>query len=661
MERDIRETKVYREVEGFFRSALEPGFGSVTDVSDPEPSPDGREVAYRGEVLEGLEGHPRGRICLAASDGSGWRLVTRGPNDDAEPRWSPDGTRLTFRSDREVEGRFQLYGLQAGAIGEAQKLASVPGVVEHHRWSPDGSRILMVVAGEHAEQADALGSGTLGADRRLPSWIPEVESSDDEDEWRSLWILEAGSEEPRRVSREGLNVWEASWAGNDAVAAVVSDAPGEGAWYRASLALIDLATGEERTLLTSDVQLSWAEGSPDGSRVAVVEALCSDRYVAAGELRIVDVAAGEVRRQHVDGDVSWIRWRGDRLFAMALSGMTSLAFDVDLEAEKASELWRSDEGSTGWYPSGAPVGADAFVTTIGSIARAPEVLMVGADGERTLAATRHPGHDELEAHVGRRERVTWSAPDGLEIEGLLTVPPGEPPFPLVVEVHGGPIGAITDRRPRVPLFLLLSRGYAVLQPNPRGSGGRGRAFAEHVVGDMGGADARDILAGVDAMVARGVADPERIGVAGGSYGGFMAAWLPTIDDRFRAAVALSPVTDWYSEHFNSSLIDWVGDFLAAEPEDPGGEHHARSPAFGGRRLRTPTLLTAGLRDRATPPGQAIEHFRALRIRGVPAEVAVYPEEGHGVRNLPAAIDLCARMVAWFERFMPGSAGGGQPS
>jgi len=132
----------------------------------------------------------------------------------------------------------------------------------------------------------------------------------------------------------------------------------------------------------------------------------------------------------------------------------------------------------------------------------------------------------------------------------------------------------------------------------------------------------------------------------------MAARLPAIDDRFKAAVAISPVTDWYSEHFGSSLIDWVADFVDGDPAEPGGQHHERSPALAGGRLRTPTLLTAGANDRATPPGQAVEHFRALRARSVPAAAVVYPQEGHGVQNLPAAIDLAARVVEWFERFMP---------
>jgi len=198
----------------------------------------------------------------------------------------------------------------------------------------------------------------------------------------------------------------------------------------------------------------------------------------------------------------------------------------------------------------------------------------------------------------------------------------------------------------------VSRGYAVLEPNPRGSSGRGRKFAEMVVGDMGGADAHDVLSGIDALVERGIADPERIGVTGGSYGGFMSCRMPAVDQRFQASVAVSPVTDWYSQHFNSNIGHWDADFLRDRPERPGGEYHARSPVLSVDRVATPTLLTAGLRDRCTPPGQAIEFYRALRWRGVPTEVVVYPAEGHGVRDLPAAIDLTTRAVAWFERFMP---------
>jgi dipeptidyl aminopeptidase/acylaminoacyl peptidase len=173
-----------------------------------------------------------------------------------------------------------------------------------------------------------------------------------------------------------------------------------------------------------------------------------------------------------------------------------------------------------------------------------------------------------------------------------------------------------------------------------------------VIGDMGGLDAGDDLAGVDAMVERGVADPERIGVTGGSYGGFMSCWLPAVDGRFKAAVAISPVTDFFSQHWNSNIGAWDAWYLGGAPQDRPEAYRERSPVFLADRVTTPTLLTAGTEDRCTPPGQAIEFYRALRERGVPCEVTIYPGEGHGVRKLPALIDLFTRMTAWFERFMP---------
>ncbi len=651
MERDLRETPEFRAVEAHYREAMEPGFGAPFDLTDPQPSPDGTWVAFRAEVWEGLEGRGHGRIGLAASDGGSWRLITAGPNDDASPRWAPDGGTLTFVSDRAAAGRMQLYALEAGTIGEARPLPEVPGVIEHHRWSPDGSKILVVAAGERAEQADALGSGQLGPDAEVPPWIPEVEWSEDADEWRTLWVIDVESADVRRVSREGTNVWEASWLGDDRVVAVVSDAPSEGAWYGAHVSVIDIHDGSERELLRSDVQLNFAEGSPDGRSVTVIEAVCSDRYVAAGDLLVVEVGTGAVTRVDVPADVSDARWRPDGgLLALGLAGLEAVAYDVDPADGSWREAWRTPEAVGGYQPSGAPIG-DGFVVSVGSWRRPPELVVVEDGRERTLVSTAHDGHDAIRRSMGERRSIRWTAPDGLEIEGLLTTPPGDAPFPLILHVHGGPVGASVDRWPSPSTTLLLSRGYAILHPNPRGSSGRGRAFAEAVVGDMGGADARDDLAGVDAVVSAGIADPSRIAVMGGSYGGFMAAWLPSIDERFRAAISLSPVTDWYSEHFNSSLTDWVGDYLAARPEEPGGEHHARSPVMAGARLRTPTLLVAGMKDRATPPGQAVEMYRALRAQDVPAEVVIYPQEGHGVRSFPAAIDLMTRIVTWLDRYM----------
>ena len=301
----------------------------------------------------------------------------------------------------------------------------------------------------------------------------------------------------------------------------------------------------------------------------------------------------------------------------------------------------------------SPIGADdAFAAVVGGATRPTTLTRVEAGEDRPLATIAHAGNERAWSAIAARERVTWTAPDGLEIQGFITLPAtGTAPYPTIAHVHGGPISATTDHPVGAWSGALLDRGYAIFQPNPRGSSGRGREFAARVIGDMGGGDARDILSGLDHLVERGLADPDRIGVMGGSYGGFMAAWLPTVDGRFQAAVSASPVTDWYSERFDSTLGSWAADYVGGEPLDVPEAYVRQSPVLA-KDLTTPTLLTAGLHDRATPVGQATEFYRALRGRGVPAEVVRYPQEGHGVRNFPALIDFVARTVDWFERFMP---------
>jgi dipeptidyl aminopeptidase/acylaminoacyl peptidase len=656
MERDLRGTPLYQDAEAFYRSVLEPGFGTVAWASDPVASPDGRWIAFHGERLDALEGHPQGRICLAETDGSRWSQITDGPNDDAGSRWSPDSASLTFRSDRAKPGVHQLYVLRTDSPSEARPVATLPGTVEWHAWGPDGETILAGVAGGAAEQADALGSGTLGGTQDLPSWIPEVESSDDdEQERRSIWTIDVSTAAVTRVSPEDRNVWEASWCGPDRVVAVTSDGAGEDAWYGAGLSLFDRESGAERPLLTSEVQLGWAQGSPDGARVAVIEAVCSDRLVVAGELLIVDASSGVHTRLETPGiDVTWARWRdADRLLVFGRRGMIGVALEVDLRSGEALETWSTDEGVGGWFhPMGNPFG-EGLIAAVSSHRRAPAIIAVEDGRERVIADLHHRGHDVVMETIGRRTLVRWRSNDELEIEGQLTVPSrGEAPHPLVLLVHGGPIGATSDHMPGTMFSYLLSRGFAVLQPDPRGSTGRGREFAMAVVGDMGGKDLDDDLAGVDAVVASGVADPDRLVLAGGSYGGFMAAWIPTRDQRFKAAVAISPVTDWWSERFDSSLGSWVGDFLGGQPRDVPEAYTGRSPVLQIDTVTTPVLLTAGRHDRATPIGQALEYYRALRERGIPSEVVKYPEEGHGVSNLPAALDMVTRMVSWFERFLP---------
>ena len=513
--------------------------------------------------------------------------------------------------------------------------------------------------------ADAQGSGTAGSgESGLPSWYPEVEAGTPEDAWRSLWLYTPASGELARVSPDGLNVWEAAWSGPGHVLAITSEQPSEDDWYSAVLSRLDISTGEVTELLRSDVQLGLPAGTSDGRRAAVVEAVCSDRWIVAGDLILLDLVAGTRCAVDTAGtDVTAVQWiDGTRLGYIGQRHLDSVAGIADAgegplpETITAKELAASAQSWASWfYPAGAFTSDGRVVVVRDDYDLPQEIAIVGTGTDQVLASLAHAGTDYIRSVAGSAANVSWSAPDGTPIEGVLCTPPGAGPFPLVLHVHGGPIGAYqrswTMGDYAVP--LLVSRGYAVLLPNPRGSSGRGQEFAAAVVGDMGGADTHDYLSGIDAMIERGIADPARIGTMGVSYGGFMSAWLVTQDQRFKAAVAGSPVTEWYSFTFTTNIPRWGLWFLDdADPEEIGNQVHTRSPVMHASKARTPTLLTAGAKDRCTPAGQAREFYQALIGHGVDSELVIYPGEGHGVSRFPAVTDYLTRLVTWFERYMP---------
>jgi dipeptidyl aminopeptidase/acylaminoacyl peptidase len=525
--------------------------------------------------------------------------------------------------------------------------------------------------------ADAQGSGTAAtAESGLPDWYPEVETGTPEDAWRSLWLCTPASGELARVSPEGLNVWEAAWSGTGHALAITSTQPGEDDWYSAVLSRLDLATGAVTELLRSDVQLGLPAGTADGRRAAVVEAVCSDRWIVAGDLIALDLEAGTRCAVDTAGtDVTAVEWIDDaRLGYIGQRHLDSVAGIADTgtgplpETLTARELAASAQSWASWfYPAGAFTSDERVVVVRHDYDTPQQIAIIGtgtgtgADTDTdtsagpVLASVAHAGTDYLRSVAGSAASVSWSAPDGTQIEGVVCTPAGTGPFPLVLHVHGGPIGSYQQgwsmRDDAVP--LLVSRGYAVLLPNPRGSSGRGQQFAAAVVGDMGGADTRDYLSGIDAMVERGIADPARVGTMGVSYGGYMSAWLVTQDQRFKAAVAGSPVTEWYSFTYTTNIPRWGLWFLdGADPETAGNQVHTRSPVLHASKARTPTLLTAGAKDRCTPAGQAREFYQALTGHGVDSELVVYPGEGHGVSRFPAVTDYLTRLVTWFQTYMP---------
>jgi dipeptidyl aminopeptidase/acylaminoacyl peptidase len=250
--------------------------------------------------------------------------------------------------------------------------------------------------------------------------------------------------------------------------------------------------------------------------------------------------------------------------------------------------------------------------------------------------------------------IRWHAEDGTEIEGVLMTPHrADGPLPMIVCVHGGPTwnwGAFfSDSEPNA--VLLATAGYACLLPNPRGSIGRGHGFAQAVIGDGGGVDFGDIMAGVDHCIAEGIADPNRLGISGLSYGGYMAGWAVGQTDRFGASVAMSVVSNYVSFHLTSEVWWYDHAILKGEWNDPASQYVERSPVTHAHRCRTPTLIIQGAADRCTPLGQAEELSAAIAESGAEVELVVYPREGHVPIERAHALDAIHRTQAWFDRHL----------
>jgi dipeptidyl aminopeptidase/acylaminoacyl peptidase len=628
---------VHARVTAWLERAEGPGFGSVTRFSHWDVTPDGTHVAAVGTVLTGLDRPGRDVLCVIATDSGDCReydvpvsLVSAGPGVVA----------LASHGD------VRWFDLAARTVSGGPTL---PGVVEQLRVSPDGRQALAVVTADQPGRYD-----TAERTYAEPSQREPLVFTSEPEHVRRCYLVDRHSGTARDVTPAGLNVWEMCWAGTDAALAVCSERPGESGWYDPHLARVDLSSATATRLHTAPEGRQLAAPVFADGVSGVIEATCSDRGVVAGDVLLLDPEGRVVRLDTRGVDVSALHSAGGgrRLHYAGLRGLVTVIGRVDPQTAEVTEVWSTDRTFQGVTPQ---VRADArgrFHGFLESYETYPRLVTVEGTDVRTVHDPAHEGTVFVRDRAGTVENVSWAAPDGQRIEGLLVCPDTPPPHPLVVNVHGGPVAAwrnrwgiaVSDRYPLAP--LLVSEGYAVLHPNPRGSQGRGQAFTRSVLGDMLGAPVQDLLSGVDHLIGRGVADPARIAVTGTSYGAVMALVLPAADPRFAAAIAVSPVSDWLSQHYTSTIPRFDELFLRDSPDAPHSAHFHQSPLVTMGRTRTPTLLTAGLRDRCTPAQQAVEAHQALLRNGVDTELVLYPAQGHGVRGFPETADHLSRVLRW---------------
>ena len=648
------------------RIATQEDIDGLRTASDPQISPDGADVAFVLATQNGDE--PKPTIWAISTDGGEPRQLTAGQGSDTSARWSPDGKTLAFLSDRgkaqadayvddwqiktlTAAKETQIYLLPSNG-GEAVQLTSIRGGALNPRnldpfvWSADGRSIAFLNTDQFTDEEK----------RRIEEKDDPIEF-EQRPKYTRLYIVEVETGEVRCVSPEGLQVWEFSWSpGNEEFAVVSSDLPFEGSWFTSCRLVAFSSQGERlRTLHESRRQVAMPAWSPDGKQVAFLSSNYSDRGAVNGGVFVVSSEGGGAARELSAGhraSASYLVWSddGSRLLTTATEqGGMSLA-EIDVSSGERKSLWHelaSISDATSFDSTG-----DLFPVTREDSSTPKDLWLVRreADGLEWTKLTRtNPQAAEFE--VGATESVRWKSVDGMEIQGLLTRPLGasdKGPYPLMVTPHGGPTGGVT---PHYGLddawYELLAKGVALFSPNFRGSTGFGLEFAEANIGDMGGLDWHDLNSGIDYLVEQGIADPERIGIGGGSYGGYMSAWAITQSTRFKAAVPRAGIYDWRAFHGKTYLNGWeVVHYGGREPWDVLDVWEKFSPINYVRNVETPTLIVHGELDLTCPVEGAYAFYRALKELGVETELIVYPRAGHGTNERKHKLDQKNRSAKW---------------
>jgi dipeptidyl aminopeptidase/acylaminoacyl peptidase len=607
---------------------------ALRPVSDLQFSPDGRRLAFTVSRAPKDSTREQEIWMLDVLSRKTWRFA-HGRKSSRSPNWSFDGTQLAFVSDREE--RAQIYVMPIDG-GEAESLTSGKNAVVSLAWSPKGDSIAFLAA---EPKTDAEENREKDKD--------DARVVDTDDKPVHLWVIELASKKVRQVTSGKRQVVEVKWVPHgDRIIVFASEHPEPLVWRSRILAVAtsDWSTKELAVLKGPVTDL---QTSPDGTHLSYRGARGDGP--SPHDLFILSLNDGTTRNlteKQLDFPIEGYSWRrSDQILAVLGHGFGSRMVLVGLDG-KTEPIDKVEVNPVGRAVSSRS-GDLSFVGQTAT--QPPEVWLLPAGGPAERVSKIN---DNLrKASLVQPEIYHYESFDKTKIEAALYRLAGQSKnssMPLVVLIHGGPTGRWSDGFDFLGWTqLLASRGFAVFCPNIRGSTGYGWSFVVKNRADWGGDDYKDVMAGVDDLIARGIADPNRLGIAGWSYGGYMSAWAITQTRRFKAAVVGAGMSDLASEFGTESLGSAQYDhwFYGVPYERPEGFAKS-SPLTHLKNVKTPTLILHPENDQIDPIGQAHQLHRGLKHFGVECELIVYPREGHGPQEEKHLLDINRRLVNWFE-------------